>query len=76
MSEETEEMIAAGKPFMLARKIVHPKERMVQYMDLQNKTYTNEKLARLKIIESSKCKVCLDVPETRDHLFEDCQRAQ
>jgi hypothetical protein len=62
--------------FSHARKILHPRERMTHYMDLQSKTYTNEKLHRLGMITSNKCLTCPDQIETRDHLYVECPRAK
>jgi hypothetical protein len=45
-------------------------------MDLQSKTYTNEKLARLGITNNEMCGICENTIETRDHLFIECPRAE
>ncbi len=74
-SDLTEDQINQGQKFTLSRKILHPRERMIHYMDLHNKTYTNERLARFKMIESSECKTCDGKIETWDHLFIECPRA-
>lgn len=63
-------------PFTITRKIMHPRERMIQFMDLHSKTYTNEKLARLKITNNEKCHTCPTMTETRDHLYINCKRAR
>lgn len=44
-------------------------------MELHSKTYTNEKLARLGIIDSEKCLTCLK-PETINHLYYECDRTK
>jgi len=72
----TEETCIESNPFIRARKILHPKERMAQYMDLHSKTYTAEKLARLGMIDDNSCKICKDKVETRDHLYIECERAK
>jgi hypothetical protein len=61
-------------PFARTRKIQHPKERVAQFMALHKKTYTNEKLHRLKMIGSDQCAVC-NVVEDRKHMFHECTRA-
>lgn len=63
-------------PFTLARKIKHPKERFAHYMSLQRKTYTNEKLHRLKLINSNKCSTCTNQIETIDHILLECPRSE
>jgi hypothetical protein len=72
----TEEQLELGQKFAGSRKILHPRERMIHYMDLHNKTYTNERLAKFKMVDSAACKTCQDKTETRDHLFVECPRAE
>lgn len=74
ISDFNEEPVS--NPFMQARKIKHPKERMRHYMALMKKTYTNEKLHRLKIIDSNKCHTCVDQVENLDHILNECPRAE
>jgi hypothetical protein len=62
--------------FMRIRNILHPKERYTQFMALHKKTYTNEKLHRLRIIDHDQCHVCPNVVEDRQHLYHDCVRAK
>ncbi len=64
-----------NNPYLMARKIRHPRERMCQYMDLQKKTYTNERLFRFKMKESPACNTCPDKIEDANHLYHECTRA-
>jgi len=61
--------------FTQIRNIKHPRERMTQFMKAHNKTYTNEKLARLKIIDDPHCTSCGQI-ETINHLFIECPRTK
>jgi hypothetical protein len=63
-------------PFIRMKKIKHPRERMSQFMSLHRKTYTNEKLHRLRMIESGSCYTCIGVTETLDHILFECPRSQ
>jgi len=75
ISDFNEDPEVDHNPFILARRIKHPKERMRHYMALKKKTYTNEKLWRLKLIESNKCITCKDKVETLQHIIFECPRA-
>jgi hypothetical protein len=75
ISNHTDEDLMDDNLFLRARKIKHPRERMIQFMSLHKKTYTNEKLCRLKITNNNKCDTCMDVVETLDHLTLECPRS-
>jgi hypothetical protein len=75
MPEKDVNEFTGPNPYMMARKIKHPRERMTQYMTLAGKLYTNEKLHRLKMVDSPNCMEC-NQTETAEHLFEKCPRAQ
>ena len=62
-------------PFMLARKIKHPRERMNQYMILHNKIYTNERLHRFRLMPSPTCATCPDTVENLQHVLNECPQA-
>ncbi len=69
------ETIPSLNPFMIARKIQHPRERMTQYLSLHSKTFSNQRLFNFKMIDSDKCKICPDQVEDQDHIFKKCKRA-
>ena len=49
---------------------------MFQYKILNNILYLNYDLHRFKLVESSSCSLCHLYPETIDHLFIECIKAQ
>ena len=61
--------------FLNCRTLKHPRERQTLFMTLHNKIYTNERLARFKLIDSAKCNRCNSTTETLTHIIMECPNA-
>jgi len=64
-----------ANPFLTNRNIMHPREKVSQFMALHKKTFTNERLFRHNMIESPNCNTC-QANEDLNHIIHECERAR
>lgn len=64
-----------SNPYLICRRIRHPRERLNQFLELHGKIYNNIKLHKFKIINTPNCLTCNEI-ETTNHLLYECQRAK
>ena len=53
---------------------LHPKENEVHWLGFHNACFTNYKLAKMNLIESSLCPICSEI-QTAEHIFMHCLNA-
>ena len=67
---------ASNKPELVPLNFgMHPKENEVLWLSFHNACLTNSKLAKLKLVESNLCPLCL-LDQNADHIFLECTNAK
>lgn len=63
------------KEFTFFKKIIHPKEREIEFFLLHDVLLTNKRLYEMKLVDSPECKICKNIQDS-DHIFNSCPNSK
>lgn len=63
------------KEFSFFKRIIHPKEREVEFLLMHDALLSNQKLFEMKLKDSPECIVC-KLPQDTDHIFNSCTNSK